>query len=83
MKNKKNYVKNIILHWKKMKKMKYKPLIKSCRKAIAEGRCTGCQALENPNFTGNPNCIYGKPPSAEESINKIKEILGTQEKMQI
>jgi len=60
-----------------------KPLIESCRKAISESWCTGCQALENPLFTGNPNCIYSKPPSAEESINKIKEILGTQEKFKI
>lgn len=37
-----------------------KELIESCKKAIAENRCLGCQALENPYFTGNWNCRYSK-----------------------
>jgi hypothetical protein len=28
--------------------------------------------LENPYYKGNPNCIYNKTPTAEESINQIK-----------
>ncbi len=51
-------------------------LIESCRKAIESGRCLGCQALEDKNFTGNPNCRFGKTPTAQESINKIFKYLG-------
>ena len=46
-------------------------LINSCRKAIESGRCLGCQALEDKNFRGNPNCEYSKIPTAQESINQI------------
>lgn len=35
-----------------------KPLIESCRKALEEEKCLGCQALEDDDFIGNPNCIY-------------------------
>ena len=56
--------------------MKYPELIESCRKAIESGRCLGCQALEDYNFRGNPNCKYSKTPSAEESIEQIKLNLG-------
>ena len=56
--------------------MKYQELIESCKKAIESGRCLGCQALEDYNFRGNPNCKYNKTPSAEESIKKIKLNLG-------
>lgn len=56
--------------------MKYTNLILSCRKAIEEGRCLGCQALENPDFIGNPNCIYSKIPSAAESIKQIHQNIG-------
>ena len=49
-----------------------KQLIESCRKAIDNGICLGCQALENENFAGNINCKYGKIPTAEESIRQIK-----------
>lgn len=59
--------------------MKYDELIESCRKAIKEGRCLGCTALENPLFKGNPNCEYGKKPTAKESIKLIHRILGVQE----
>lgn len=47
-------------------------LIESCRKAIEKGECLGCQALENSNFEGNKNCIYGKASTVEESIKQIK-----------
>ena len=56
--------------------MKYTNLILSCRKTIEEGRCLGCQALENPDFIGNPNCIYSKIPSAAESIKQIHKNIG-------
>ena len=52
-----------------------------CRSAIAEGRCLGCQALEDNNFTGNRECIYNRKLTAEESINFIHRTLGMQEKI--
>lgn len=58
-------------------------LIESCRKAIESKRCLGCQALENLNYRGNPNCTYNKIPTAQESINKIKQNLGIGEQMKI
>ena len=58
-------------------------LIESCKKAIAEERCLGCQALENLNYGGNPNCEYSKIPTSQESIRNIKETLGIQEKMNL
>lgn len=58
-------------------------LIPSCKKAVEEERCLGCIALENPYFTGNKDCEFGKIPTAQQSIKKIKEILGIQEKMNI
>lgn len=60
-----------------------KDLIESCRKAIEEGRCLGCTALEDKNFKGNINCEYSKKPTAQESIEKIHRILGIQEKIKI
>lgn len=56
-----------------------KQLIESCRKAIDNGICLGCQALEDPNFIGNINCKYGKIPTVEESIRQIKINLGIEE----
>ena len=56
--------------------MKYPELIDSCKKAIEKEWCTGCQALEMPQFRGRPNCKYSKPPKAENSINQIKLNLG-------
>lgn len=56
--------------------MKYPELIPSCKKAIDNSWCTGCVALEMPEFRGNPNCKYSKPPSAKESIEQIKLNLG-------
>ncbi len=61
--------------------MQYVALIESCQKAINEDRCLGCVALENPYFMGNKNCEYAKQATAKESINKIHEILGIQEKL--
>jgi hypothetical protein len=40
--------------------MNYPPLIPSCKKAIEEGKCLGCTALENLQFLGNINCEYSK-----------------------
>ncbi len=57
-------------------------LIESCKKAIEKNWCLGCSAVEPP-YGGIPNCKYSKPPTAQESIGKIKEILGVQEKMKI
>ena len=59
----------------------YLPIIESCQKAIEQGRCLGCTALENPCFRGNKDCEYGKKPTAKESINTIYKILGVQEKI--
>lgn len=58
-------------------------LIENCRKAIESGRCLGCTALEDENFTGNTNCKYSKIPTAQESIKQIKINLGIQEKMKL
>ena len=53
-----------------------KQLIESCRKAIEENRCLGCQALENENFIGNIDCEYSKTRTAEESMKQIYINLG-------
>lgn len=37
-----------------------KELIELCRSAIREGKCLGCQQLENSNFIGDKHCIYIK-----------------------
>ena len=63
--------------------MKYQELIESCKKAIEEGRCLGCTALEDNNFRGNPNCRYSKLPTAKDSLKIIKENLGVQEKLKL
>ena len=63
--------------------MEYPELIESCKKAIESGKCLGCTALENINFKGNPNCIYGKKPTVQESINQIWENLGVQERIKL
>lgn len=56
--------------------MKYPELKEPCKSAIEKNRCGGCQALEDPEFVGNPNCRFGKAPTAKESINKIFKNLG-------
>ena len=58
-------------------------LIESCRKAIEDGKCLGCTALEDENFIGNINCKYSKIPTAQESIKQIKINLGIQEKIKL
>ena len=63
--------------------MECSELIENCKKAIESGRCLGCIELENPNFTGNPNCKYSRIPTAQESINAIHKILGMGEQMKI
>lgn len=63
--------------------MKYTELIESCKKAISEGRCLGCTALEDYNFKGNLNCKFGQVPSAQESIAIIHKNLGIGEQIKI
>ena len=48
----------------------------ACKKNIENGLCLGCNKLENPNFTGQAKCDLAVDPR-----NKIKEILGIQEKI--
>lgn len=63
--------------------MKYPELIQSCKKAISEGRCLGCTALEDPEFRGNPNCKFAKTLTVAESIAIIHRNLGIQEKIEL
>ena len=49
-----------------------------CKKAIESNLCLGCMKLENPNFTGQAQCEYVKEPR-----QKIREILGLQEKIEL
>lgn len=48
-----------------------KELIESCKKAIAENRCLGCQGLEDKNYRGNPNCKFSKEIYVQEKIDEI------------
>ena len=50
----------------------------ACKKNIENGLCLGCNKLENLDFTGQAKCDLAVDPR-----NKIKEILGIQEKMSI
>ena len=43
----------------------------------------GCNALELPYFRAKKDCKYAKIPTAEESIQKCKEILGIQERIKL
>ena len=47
--------------------------------------CLGCNRLEDKAFVGVVDCVnYVRgTPTPEDNINKIKEILGVQEKMNI
>ena len=63
--------------------MKYSDLTENCKTALNRGRCLGCTALENKDFKGNPNCMYSKIPTAQESINAIHKILGMGEQVTI
>ena len=51
--------------------MKYQELIESCKKVIESGICLGCQALEDYNFKGNPNCKYSKENSGKQERIKL------------
>lgn len=53
-----------------------KQLKDPCKSAIANGWCLGCQAMEDENFIGNPNCRFNKRPTSKESINSIFKNLG-------
>ena len=53
-----------------------KKLNSYCSKALKEGRCLGCQALEDKEFIGNLDCKYNKTPTARESIQQIYKQLG-------
>ncbi len=63
--------------------MKYPKLEEPCKSAIANGICTGCNALELPYFRSKKDCKYAKIPTAEESIKRGKEILGIQERIKL
>lgn len=56
-------------------------LIERCKRAIAENRCLGCVGLAEKDWIPPKKCPY--LPSAEESIAKIKENLGIQEKLKL
>lgn len=47
--------------------------------------CLGCNRLEDKNFVGITDCknYVREIPTVKDNINKIKEILGIQEKMNI
>ena len=57
-------------------KYNYLPLEGICKKAIQNNLCNGCSKLENPNFEGEEKCNL-----VQEPIQKIKQILGIQEKI--
>lgn len=48
--------------------MKYKPLEEPCKS------CLGCQRLEDPDFTGDKNCIYAEKEIEwkQEEINEVR-----------
>lgn len=54
-------------------------LTENCKRAIAENRCLGCVGLAEKDWIPPKKCPY--LPSAEESIAKIKQNLGVQEKI--
>lgn len=56
-------------------------LTENCKKAIAENRCLGCVGLAEKDWIPPKKCPY--LPSAEESIAKIKENLGIQERIKL
>ena len=56
-------------------------LIENCKRAIAENRCLGCVGLAEKDWIPPKKCPY--LPSAEESIAKIKENLGIQERIKL
>ncbi|MCI8655469.1 MAG: hypothetical protein HFJ48_06360 [Clostridia bacterium] len=56
--------------------MKYSELTGICKRVLQNNECLGCQRLEIPDFTGTDKCEY-----IEEPREKIKRILGIQEKI--
>ena len=56
--------------------MKYKELNDPCKTLIENEKCLGCNKLELPSFQGDINCTHTKKPTAKESIEQIKLILG-------
>lgn len=58
--------------------MKYKELTGICKTAIKNGYCLGCQRLEMEEFTGVEKCTNAVHP-----LEKIKEMLGVQQKIKI
>ena len=52
--------------------MKYPELTNLCK------NCTGCQRLEDINFTGTDKCEY-----QESGLDLCKKILGVQERIDI
>lgn len=56
-------------------------LTESCKRTIAENRCLGCVGLAENDWIPPKKCPY--LPSAEDSIAKIKENLGIQEKLEL
>lgn len=58
--------------------MKYPKLTGICERAIKNNLCNGCSKLENSYFTGQKECNLVIDP-----IQRIKEILWTQEKIKL
>lgn len=56
-------------------------LTENCKRAIAENRCLGCVGLAEKDWIPPKKCPY--LPSAEESIAKMKENLGIQERIKL
>lgn len=59
-------------------KYNYPPLGGICGKAVPNSFCKGCQQLENPEFRGQAECNL-----VQEPRQKIKNILGIQEKIRL
>lgn len=56
-------------------------LTENCKRAIEENRCLGCVGLAEEDWIPPKKCPY--LPSAEESIAKMKENLGIQERIKL
>lgn len=39
---------------------RFKELQEPCKSAIKSNKCLGCNKLEDPDFTGDKECIYAK-----------------------
>lgn len=49
-----------------------------CKKALENNLCLGCSKLEDPLFIGQTKCKYVVDP-----IEKIKRMLGVQERLEL